>query len=104
MNIPKAREMLRRVVETHKLPKFIGKEPKEKVFMSGDKQKMEEKKKKVIVLLMAPLLTDKLLLQAMNILVSDAGEDAAKEEHLILEVYIYIYIYTIMSNTLFIIN
>ena len=59
VNIPKAREMLRRVVATHKLPKFIGKEPKEKVFTSGDKRK--EKKKVVIIHMHAPPVTIKRL-------------------------------------------
>ena len=77
-------------METHKLPMFIGKELKEKVFPSGDKQKMEQEKKKVIFLLTAPPLTDKLLLQAMNILVSDASEDADKKN---ISFWRYIYVY-----------
>ena len=74
-------------MDTRKLPKFIGKEPKKNVFKSGDKERREEEKKRVYFFpdtssdLWAN--TD-LMLQAKEQLVKEAG--AGKEEHLILEV------------------
>ena len=79
--LPKAKETLKRVVDIRKLPKFIGKEPKNDMFKGGD-MKIAEEKVVVPTFLLYKLI--KLMLQAKNELVTEAN--AGKSEHLILEV------------------
>ena len=64
--LPKAKETLKRVVDIRKLPKFIGKEPKNDMFKGGD---MKIVKEKVVV---PTFVLYKLIIQ-----VNAAGEERA---------------------------
>ena len=79
--LPKAKKTLERVVDIRKLPKFIGKEPKDDVLKGGDMKIVEEK---VVVPTFVLYKLIKLMLQVKNELITEAG--AGKSEHLILEV------------------